>query len=318
MSREILENSGYPIYNIGTVARMTGVPVTSLHAWERRYDFPHQPKRTAGGHRLYSEFDVSLLRSVKNRIDQGVTTHQAILAVQHGLAQGSIQNELSSLAVRPSIGGNFPENYLERLRAYLIRNNLPQADRLLGDLMTLYPIEDLILNVVGPVLQSIGDDWQNGQVPIAEEHLASHYLRQRLIMWMETGPEPINANPIALACAPGEWHEGSLLMLGVLMRRRGWPVAYLGQNVPLSSLQSLIDQDKPSAIVFVSMIEETAQTLSAWPQWLTLKNERPVVTFGGRAYIDHPDLIDGMKGIYLGDDLRGGMGRLIGLIQKPA
>ncbi len=40
-----------PVYNIGIVARMTGVPENTLRVWERRYDFP-QSARTEGGHRL--------------------------------------------------------------------------------------------------------------------------------------------------------------------------------------------------------------------------------------------------------------------------
>jgi DNA-binding transcriptional MerR regulator len=40
-----------PLYNIGVVARMTGISMPTLRAWERRYDFPDS-ERTAGGHRL--------------------------------------------------------------------------------------------------------------------------------------------------------------------------------------------------------------------------------------------------------------------------
>ena len=37
-----------PIYNIGVVARMTGIPVATLRVWERRYQFP-TAERTEGG-----------------------------------------------------------------------------------------------------------------------------------------------------------------------------------------------------------------------------------------------------------------------------
>ena len=33
-------------------------------------------------------------------------------------------------------------------------------------------------------------------------------------MWMVSGPPPKTTNQIVLACAPNEWHEGSLLILG--------------------------------------------------------------------------------------------------------
>ena len=97
---------------------------------------------------------------------------------------------------------------------------------------------------------------------MTDEHLASNYLRQRLLMWLVTGPPARQTNPIVLACAPGEWHEGSLLMLGVLLRRRGWPVAYLGQDVPFADLAAFFEQIHPGALVLVGMLEESARQLA--------------------------------------------------------
>ena len=76
------ENPSYevPLYNIGVVARLTTIPISTLHAWERRYGFPHSSARTQGGHRLYSEKDVTLLRLVKAQIEQGITARQAVIA----------------------------------------------------------------------------------------------------------------------------------------------------------------------------------------------------------------------------------------------
>jgi DNA-binding transcriptional MerR regulator len=43
-----------PVYNIGVVSRMTGIPENTLRMWERRYNFP-TPTRTDGGRRLLSK-----------------------------------------------------------------------------------------------------------------------------------------------------------------------------------------------------------------------------------------------------------------------
>ncbi len=100
--------------------------------------------------------------------------------------------------------------------------------RILGEMLAFYTPEELTLNVISPILNEIGEGWEQGRISVASEHLASNYLRQRLLMWMVSGPRPHVTGPVMLACAPGEWHDGSLLMLGVLLRRQGWPVAYLG------------------------------------------------------------------------------------------
>src|ERR1035437_3262867 len=81
---------GEAIFNIGAVTRMTGIPITTLHAWELRYGFPHSSARTQGGHRLYSEKDVILLRTVKAQIDQGITARQAVKAVHKMEMEGRL------------------------------------------------------------------------------------------------------------------------------------------------------------------------------------------------------------------------------------
>ena len=46
-------------------------------------------------------------------------------------------------------------------------------------------------------------------------------------------------------------------MLGVLLRRQGWPVAYLGQNVPFADLAAFVEQVQPGAVVLVAMLRRT-------------------------------------------------------------
>src|SRR5512136_3126567 len=86
---DVSVGSEEPLYNIGVVARMTGVSMATLRAWERRYRFP-ESERTAGGHRLYSEKDVLRLRWVKDRIDEGMQTAQAINALRHQEQNGNL------------------------------------------------------------------------------------------------------------------------------------------------------------------------------------------------------------------------------------
>src|SRR5512136_2998353 len=76
-----------PLYNIGAVCRMTGIPAATLRIWERRYGFP-QSARTPGGHRLYSERDVIGLRWVKTRTEEGMQAGQAVRALQHVQDEG--------------------------------------------------------------------------------------------------------------------------------------------------------------------------------------------------------------------------------------
>lgn len=319
---EVTLGSDEPLYNIGVVSRMTGVSMATLRAWERRYNFP-ESKRTAGGHRLYSEKDVMCLRWVKERIEEGMQTAQAINALRH-------QEEVGNLALIEQ----FPQTSEERvekpsphlpilgeqLTHALYHRDLGKADNILADAMALSSPEDIILDVISPALKNIGDAWENDEINIATEHLATNYLRQRLLMWMVSGPPPKSVHPIVLACAPNEWHEGSLLIIGALLRRRRWPISYLGQAVPLRDLASFVGDLNPSMVVLIAMTENSASELVEWPDWLTeaAQTGKPIVGYGGRIFAVQPDWRDRMEGIYLGDTFRKGVTTIERLIIQSA
>jgi DNA-binding transcriptional MerR regulator len=306
---DIRQGSDDPLYNIGVVTRMTGISMANLRAWERRYDFP-RAERTSGGHRLYSERDILRLMWVKQRIDEGMQTAQAITALRHQEQEGHFatapepQIEDTPLredqALLPSAHG--------RLLDALAGRDLATADQVLGEALAFSSPEELILEVIAPTMADIGEGWEAQKISVATEHLATNYLRQRLLMWMLSGPPPLQVPPVVLACAPGEWHEGSLLVLGALLRRRRWPVAYLGQAVPLGDLANFVRDIRPSAIVLVAMQEETAAGLAEWPQWLpeVAQSGHPPVGFGGRAFVLNPEWTLRVQGTYLGNTFRQG------------
>jgi MerR family transcriptional regulator, light-induced transcriptional regulator len=299
-----------PLYNIGVVARMTGISMATLRAWERRYDFP-ESERTSGGHRLYSERGVLRLQWVKERIDEGMQTAQAINALRHqekigNIEQSSISKNIEAQSPVSLSPGTHLTFFMDRLFDLLAQKNLPGADVLLGEALAVISPDHLILDVIGPTMARIGDAWEAGLMNIATEHLATNYLRQRLLIWMMSGPPPRALAPILLACAPGDFHEGSLLILGALLRRRGWPVEYLGQAVPLLDLAAFVRDSKPAIVIVVAMTEQSAEELMDWPQYLpeSLTTMKPIISYGGRIYTTRPEWRIRTPGIYLGDNFR--------------
>jgi MerR family transcriptional regulator, light-induced transcriptional regulator len=317
---EVSVGNEEPLYNIGVVARMTGVSMATLRAWERRYGFP-ESDRTAGGHRLYSEKDIIRLRWVKNRIDEGMQTAQAINALRRQEQTGNLSLVAAAPPAMDDERGERPDTHLsvyrEQLYTSLAARDLNTADCLLGEALALSSPEQLILEVIAPSMARIGSAWEASQVSITTEHLATNYLRQRLLIWMVSAPPPKPVNPIVLACAPEEWHEGSLLIMGALLRRRRWPVAYLGQAVPLVDLAGFVRDVHPSLIVWVAMTEASAINLLDWTHWMPAiaQSGKPFVTYGGKIFETQPEWRLKMAGVYLGDTFSEGLHNIERLLQ---
>lgn len=310
-----------PIYGIGVVARMTGVPVATLRIWERRYDFP-DAGRTTGGHRLYSENEIARLRWVKTAIDAGMQTSQAIRSLRNYERQGLLPEAETKPARRepqtPSDASAY-DSFHQRLTTALLAGNLEQGDHLLTEMLAIFSVETLIVEVLVPTLNEIGAAWHSGRIHIAAEHLASAFVRQRLFLWLTTGASPYPIRPLVLACAPADWHEMGLLMMGVLLRRRRWPVAYLGQATPLPDLVSFIANLHPPLVVISASTQEAVTSIADLPSLLPIASVRtqPVITFGGRGFnLLVPEARAQLPGVYLGETLLQGVHKIEELLRE--
>lgn len=77
--------AGQPVYSIGAVGRMLGVPAATLRTWQERYGVV-VPTRSEGGHRLYSRDQVEQLRFMANQVAAGLSAADAHRLLRDRLA----------------------------------------------------------------------------------------------------------------------------------------------------------------------------------------------------------------------------------------
>src|SRR5512134_2026040 len=77
-----------PAYNLKVVLKETGLAADTLRAWERRYGLP-TPQRTAGGHRLYSQYDIETIKWLMKRQAEGLSILRAVDLWNEQTASGS-------------------------------------------------------------------------------------------------------------------------------------------------------------------------------------------------------------------------------------
>jgi methanogenic corrinoid protein MtbC1 len=102
-----------------------------------------------------------------------------------------------------------------------------------------------------PALRQIGDDWARGTVSVAQEHFAVHVLRARLLA-LARGWDQGFGPRVLLACPEDELHDVSLVLFGLLMRRRGWRVTFLGADTPLEDVLATQERLSPEFTVVYS------------------------------------------------------------------
>jgi methanogenic corrinoid protein MtbC1 len=107
-------------------------------------------------------------------------------------------------------------------------------------------------------------------------------------------------------------------MLAMLLRRRGWPVLYLGQAVPLADLAAFVLKSGSSLVVLSAMTEEPARALIEWPTYLpeAAAIGYPMVGYGGAIYTRQPAWREKTPGLFLGITLEEGLATIEALLRK--
>jgi DNA-binding transcriptional MerR regulator len=77
----------HPIYSIGAVERMVGIPAATIRNWEERYGLI-TPERSEGGHRLYTRGQLEELRFVKRKLARGLQPAEAHRLLAEGRVPG--------------------------------------------------------------------------------------------------------------------------------------------------------------------------------------------------------------------------------------
>lgn len=288
-----------PLFTAGEVEQRTGVPATTLRQWERRYGLPN-PQRSAGGYRLYSQNDVSVIEFFKTHIAQGVSVSRA--AQLYALEQ-SLPSAQRSTVQSPAQSPAHPKAQpLDALVCQLVDSTTNgdslKADRVLAQAYATMSIESVVLELIQPTLIEVGERWHRGEITIAHEHQSSHYLRGKLHHLLELAGTPRHGPTVILACPPGEWHEIGALSIAIFLRRAGIRTHYLGANTPIPDLARFAREVKASAVMLSVSSPDVIEQLR--PQAKLLLEVVPMVIYGGFAFSQNPALAAELGGHFAG------------------
>ena len=201
--------------NIAALSRRTGVAPDTLRKWEQRYQIL-RPTRTAGGQRRYDERDVARVEWLCERLREGYRIGEA--ATLLGTTQVTTTRT--------------PEDHLRTILAAVDAEDAAQIGLLVDQAFALHGVDDTLENILRPLLETIGERWQRGELTVAEEHLVTEAVRSRLGHLLADAGGGVRGSAV-LACPQGERHELGLMMLAIALRRDGWKVIYLGADTPV-------------------------------------------------------------------------------------
>jgi methanogenic corrinoid protein MtbC1 len=298
-----------PAFNLKVVLQETNIAADTLRAWERRYGLP-MPQRTAGGHRLYSQYDIETIKWLLARQAEGLSISRAV----------DLWNEYNASGADPLAGFNpsaltstqtipamyiSPDTNLDSLRAQWIgacmKFSEANSEQVLNQAFSMFPVESVCMEILQKGMVEIGSLWYENGASVQQEHFASGLAMRRLDSLLSASPAPTRNQTVLVGCPPNEWHTFTPLLISLLLRRRGLNVIYLGANVPAEQFEETIKSVNAKLVILVAQTLITAAALQVTAQ--ALAGLRIPVGYGGRIFNLQPNLADYIPGYYLGDSL---------------
>ena len=221
------------MHTIKRAAELTGISVATLRAWERRYGVV-SPQRSDGGYRLYGPDDVRALAIMNSLVNEGWSAREAAAETLNRLASrdsGERSRSGTVSTLRPPGAGIQSEDAEALIRA-AERLDSASASAVLDARFALGTFEHVIDDWLMPTLKRVGDEWANGRLTVAGEHLVAYAVQRRLAAAYEAASTRAEGPPLIIGLPPGARHELGLLAFAVAARRVGFSTAYVGADLP--------------------------------------------------------------------------------------
>lgn len=129
-----------------------------------------------------------------------------------------------------------PADCVARILAAASDYRISDYERWLAEAREHMPPEELVRDVLAPVLREAGNRWHSGEFSIVQEHMLSSAVRRQLSYALDHYAQVARGPSIAFTTLSGERHELGSLMLAVVTASRGFRAIYLGADLPVEEI----------------------------------------------------------------------------------
>jgi methanogenic corrinoid protein MtbC1 len=295
-----------PIYNLKAVLRETGLTADVLRAWERRYGLP-QPQRTQGRQRLYSQYDIALVKWLKARQAEGLSISRAVEQWKETVGAGreplTDYSSVGSSSFRPPLSSHDTQKEILSTQWIEACLNFDEtiADQALNQAFSLYSVEMVCTEFIQHGLSLIGDRWYLGEASVQQEHFATALASRRLETLIASTPPPTRKQTVLVGCPAGEFHSFPALLLTLFLRRKGFNLVYLGADVPSEWMTEAISAIRPELVVIAAQRLTTAASLRQLAARLQASGNE--IAYGGWIFNRIPALRERIPAHFLGETI---------------
>ena len=147
----------------------------------------------------------------------------------------------------------------------LVRGDEPlAADAMSEAIQSDFDEGDIDEHIVAPAMRMVGDLWAQGEIGVADEHLATEITMRVLAVQREAFRVAHRrvTQRILFAAVEGEQHVVGLRMAASLALHAGFDVRMLGADLPVHGLLAALDRHDPVVVGLTATMPASAARLA--------------------------------------------------------
>jgi DNA-binding transcriptional MerR regulator/methylmalonyl-CoA mutase cobalamin-binding subunit len=256
-------------YTIQAVSRMTGLSIDVIRVWERRYAAV-VPERADNGHRRYDDDHVRRLVLLRDAISRGQTISK--LAPLR-------TDEIETLLNETPFSSEQDAATVERLFGHVLAARTAELNDDLTQVMASRPPAEACDRILGPLLERVGDAWENGAISPAFERIASTSIGTVLLSLLKRADRG-GSTRLLFATLPGEQHGLGALMSAYAAAEAGMHAVYLGTEVSVDDIVRAVGDLDAAGVAISAVSHPVDADIARLAQRL---GDRAKIWVGGRA-----------------------------------
>jgi MerR family transcriptional regulator, light-induced transcriptional regulator len=176
------------------------------------------------------------------------------------------------------------ENLMEKLKLYEINELI----KIYHDYTkSVYTLLDFYEKILIPVLYKIGDQWENGEIDVATEHVCSNAVNTLIDLINQNNTKKISKSyrdtkSIVLCTPEGELHSIGCKIIESLLLEKGYEVFNITSPLPTNSIESYLDNIKLGLLLISVTLDENLDSVIRFIKEIRNSCNIPIIV-GGNA-----------------------------------
>lgn len=175
-----------------------------------------------------------------------------------------------------------------------LKGDINEAENVIGQALKkgLSPL-DIYVKILVPSQQQIGQMWKDGEIQVADEHLATEITLQQMNRLKQLlRPKSSIGLKVVVTTIEGEPHVLGSRIISDFFYADGWDVDFLGASTPSEDLLGFVNKRKASLLAISITLEESFPKLVELIQQVKKMNSPPKVIVGGSYLCHHPEKLE--------------------------